>query len=147
MVSLSPDPLPLTPLPGTLLNRKDAENFLSGFTDQGLPNSVLSLPESIGVPPIGLRRVMEVEVTGDEAHIHVMFGLGTHRQSLRHSLIKIGDGWKINGEERLPPKIKGATIAVDTRIVGCSLEAGDSALTTGNVDSLVKTRFEEAPAI
>lgn len=119
-------------------NRKDAETFLSSFTDRGLANSVMSLPESIGDPPIGLRRVMDVEVSGDSAHIHLMFGLGTQRNSLRHSLIKTGEGWKINGEERLSPKIKGATIAVDTRLDNCSLEAGIRALTTGNVAFVVE---------
>ena len=114
-------------------NRKDAETFLSSFTDRGLASSVLSLPQSIGDMPIGLRRVMDVEVSGDTAHVQVMSGLGTHRNSVRHSLVKTGEGWKIDGEERLSPKIKGATIAVDTRLDGCSLEAGDRALTTGNV--------------
>ena len=119
-------------------NRKDEEAFPSSFTDQGLANSVLSLPESIGDPPIGLRRVMEVEVSGDTAHIHVMFGLGAQRNSVRHSLIKTGEVWKINGEERLSPKIKGATVTVDIRLEDCSIEAGDRALTSGDVAFIVE---------
>ena len=114
-------------------NRKDSEAFRSSFTDQGISGTVLSLPDSIGDPPIGLRRMMEAEVSGDTVTVHVMFGLGAQRKSLRHSLVKTEEGWKIDGEERLSPKIKGATAAVDIQVDECSLESGSSTLATGNV--------------
>ena len=60
------------------------------------------------------------------ATIHVMFGLGTQRNSLRHSLVKTDDGWKIDAEERLSPKIKEGTPVADIGIDECSLESGES---------------------
>ena len=88
----------------------------------------MSLPESIGNPPIGLRRIMDTEVSDDMATIQVMFGLGTQRNSLRHSLVKTDEGWKIDAEERLSPKLKEGTPAVDIGIDECSLESGSTEL-------------------
>ena len=114
-------------------NRKDMEVFRSSFTDQGIADSVMSLPDSIGDPSIGLRRVMETEVSDDKATIHVMFGLGTQRNSVRQSLVKTNGGWRIDAEERLSPKIKEGTPTVDIQLDECSLESGTTELGSGNV--------------
>ena len=124
-------------------NRKDSAAFQSSFTERGLADTVMSLPESIGNPPIGLRRIMDAEVSDDVATIHVMFGLGTQRNSLRHSLVKTDDGWKIDAEERLSPKIKEGTPVADIRIDACSLESGESG-STGLASGKAALRLENA---
>ena len=67
----------------------------------------MSLPESIGDPPIGLLRVMYAEVYRDTVKVHVMYDLGVQRNSLEHSLVKTEEGWKIDGEQRLFYEIEG----------------------------------------
>ncbi len=109
-------------------NRKDSEAFQSSFTERGITDTVMSLPESIGNPSIGLRRIMDTEVSDDVATIQVMFGLGTQRNSLRHSLVKTDGGWKIDAEERLSPKINEGTPVVDIQIEECSLKSGSTDL-------------------
>ena len=109
-------------------NRKDSEVFQSNFSERGIADTVMSLPESIGNPPIGLRRIMEPEVMRDVATVHVMFGLGTQRNSLRYSLVNTDQGWKIDAEERLSPKIKEGTPTVDIQIADCSLQPSSIAL-------------------
>lgn len=109
-------------------NRKDSESFQSGFTERGIADTVMSLPESIGDPPIGLRRIMDTQVSGDNAITHVMFGLGTQRNSLRHSLVKTEEGWKIDAEQQLSPKPKEGTPVVDIQIDECSLKSGSTNL-------------------
>ena len=114
-------------------NRKDAEAFEASFTDQGILETVMSLPESIGGPPISLRRVVDTEVSGDTAKVHAMFALGTQRNSVRYRLVRTDGGWKIDGEERLSPKIKGGTTKVDIRLDECLPDSGSMTLTSRNV--------------
>ena len=104
-------------------NRKDSEVFRSSFSERGIADTVMSLPESIGSSPIGLRRILKTEVSEDMATIQVMFGLGTQRNSLRYSLVKTDGGWKIDAEERLSPKLKEGTPTVQIQIDDCSLQS------------------------
>lgn len=69
-------------------NRKDSEEFVARFTNNGISGSLLSVPAGLGEPPIALRRVMDTAVTGDTATIHAMFAPGTQRQSVRYSMAK-----------------------------------------------------------
>ena len=114
-------------------NRRDQEVFRAGFTDSGFSNTLLSLPESTGDPPIALRRVMDAEVSGDTATIHAMFALGTQRNSIRHSMVKEAGAWRIDDEERMSPKIGSGTKAVDVRIEECNFAFGSNTLTDGSV--------------
>ena len=69
-------------------NRRDREGFIASFTDAGFSQTLLSAPETVGEPPIALRRVMDAAVTNDTATIHAMFALGTQRHSVRYSMTK-----------------------------------------------------------
>ena len=56
-------------------NRKDREGFMASFTDVGISQALLFIPETVGDPPVALRRVMDASVTNDTATIHAMFAL------------------------------------------------------------------------
>ena len=114
-------------------NRKDADGFVAGFTDRGVSESLLFLPESIGQLPIALRRVMDTTVSGNTATVHVMFALGTQRSSVRQSMVKQDGVWKIDGEERLSPGIQSGTTTVDLQIDECTLVSESNAVTSANV--------------
>ena len=112
-------------------NRKDTEGFAAGFTDKGISETFYGAP--IGEPPITIRRVMDVAVSGDAATIHAMFAFGTQRRSVRESLVKEDGVWKIDNEEQLSPKIKGNTAAVDIQLNECVFAFDSNAITGGNV--------------
>ena len=119
-------------------NRKDGEEFVARFTQNGISETSLSMPASLGEPPIALRRVMDATVTDDTATIHAMFALGTQRHSVRFSMAKQDGVWKIEGEERLSPKVHGDIPVVDLELDGCSpLSDSDSV-----VDRIVFFRVE-----
>ncbi len=86
-------------------NRKDPEGFAASFLDIGAAATVLSIPENLGEPSLGLRHVRDTKVSGDTVTIQAMFTLGTQRNSVRYSMAKEEGAWKIEGEERLSPKI------------------------------------------
>ena len=60
-------------------DRKDREGFTASFTANGISETSLSVPASLGESPVALRRMMDAAVTGDTAVIHAMFALGTQR--------------------------------------------------------------------
>ena len=101
-------------------NRKDPQGFAASFTAEGISETSLSLPALLGEPPIALRRVMDATISNDTATIHAMFALGTQRNSVRYTMVKQGGVWKIDGEERLSPKIQGNTMVVDVRLDKCA---------------------------
>ena len=121
-------------------NRKDREEFVARFTDNGISETSLSMPAGLGEPPIALRRVMDAAVTDDTATIHAMFALGTQRHSVRYSMAKQDGVWKIEGEERLSPKVHGDTPVVDLRLDGCSPLSESEAM----VDQMVAFRVENS---
>ena len=114
-------------------NRKDNDGFKAGFTESGLADTVLGLPQAVGEPGIGLRRLVDVSTAGGVATIHVMFALGTQRNSVNMSLVKEEGGWKIDEERRLPPKIKEGTATVSVAIADCKLTFDKTAVSGGNV--------------
>ena len=124
-------------------NRKDPEGFSASFTDKGISGTSLSLPALLGEPPIALRRVMDATVSSDTATIHAMFALGTQRNSVRYSMAKQGGVWKIDGEERLSPKIHGNSMVVDVRLDGCESMFDSETITGRNVALRVENVGEE----
>ena len=106
---------------------------------------MLSVPATVGEPPIALRRVMNAAVTNDTATIHAMFALGTQRQSIRYSMSKQNGVWKIEREERLSPKVHGDTPIVDLKLDGCSLLSESPAMVDENVAFKVETSGREHP--
>ena len=118
-------------------NRKDQDGFNAGYTDNGISGTLLSLPESIGDPPIALRRVMDTSVSGETATIHAMYGFGTQRSSVRHFMVKENGAWKIEGEEQLAPKIRGGTTTVEVELDQCMLAIDTGAMTSRNVAFIV----------
>ena len=113
------------------------------FTDKGISETSLSLPALLGQPPIALRRVMDPTTSGDTTTIHAMFALGTQRNSVRYSMAKQGGVWKIDGEERLSPKIQGETMVVDVRLDGCASMFDSETITGRNVALRVENVGEE----
>ena len=101
---------------------------------------MLSVPETVGEPPIALRRVMNAAVTNDTATIHAMFALGTQRHSIRYSMSKQDGVWKIEKEDRLSPKVHGDIPVVDLKLDGCSLLSESPAV----IDQLVAFRIENS---
>ena len=110
-------------------NRNDVEDFQAGFTDQRRSD----LPDSVGEPPISLRRVMNTTVSDDVATIHAMFASGTQRKSVLHSLVKVEGVWKIDERQQLSPKIGEGTTTVDVRLEESGLVLDPSAVPNGNV--------------
>ena len=119
------------------------EGFAASFTDKGISETSLSLPALLGQPPIALRRVMDPTTSGDTTTIHAMFALGTQRNSVRYSMAKQGGVWKIDGEERLSPKIQGDTMVVDVRLDGCASMFDSETITGRNVALRVENVGEE----
>lgn len=114
-------------------NRKDEEGFTAGFTENGITETMLALPQAVGEPGIGLRRLVDVSAVGEVATIHVMFALGTQRNSVNMSLVKEEGVWKIDGERRLPPKINKGTATVGVTIAECGLTFDKTSVSGGNV--------------
>ena len=123
-------------------NRKDREEFVARFSDNGISDTLLLVPAGLGEPPLALRRVMDVAVTDDTATIHAMFALGTQRHSIRYSMAKQDGVWKIDGEERLSPKIKGDPTVVDIRLDGCASLSASEAVVEGSVALIVENASE-----
>ncbi len=124
-------------------NRQDTEGFAASFTDKGISETLLSLPALLGEPSIALRRVMDATISSDTATIHAMFALGTQRNSVRYHMSKLGGVWKIDGEERLSPKIQGNTTVVDVRLDRCASTFDSETLTERNVALRVENAGEE----
>ena len=124
-------------------NRKDPQGFAASFTDEGISETSLSLPALLGEPPIALRRVMDATISSDTATIHAMFALGTQRNSVRYTMAKQGGVWKIDGEERLSPKIQGNTMVVDVRLDECASMFDSETITERNVALRVENVGEE----
>ena len=119
------------------------EGLAAGFTDSGFLDTLMSLPEAQGEPPIALRRVMDAEVSGAAATIHAMFALGTQRNSVRYSMAKQGGIWKIDGEETLQPKVHGETMVVDVRLDKCTSTFASETITERNVAFRVENFGDE----
>ena len=100
---------------------------------QPSPRTVLSVPENLGDPPIALRRIMDTTVSDETVTIHVMFALGTQRNSARYSMVKQAGAWKIEAEERLSPGIKGDTTVIDVRLETCDSISESEAVVEGKV--------------
>ena len=114
-------------------NRKDSEEFRAGFTDEGLAETVLMLPRTIGAFEISMRRLVDTSVSGDGSTIHAMFALGTQRNSVNFSLMKVAGVWKINGERHLSPKIRPGTTVADVGINECEFEFSTNSFVDGSV--------------
>ena len=114
-------------------NRKDPEGFAASFLDIGAAATVLSIPENLGEPSLGLRHIRDTKVAGDTVTIQAMFTLGTQRNSVRYSMAKEEGAWKIEGEERLSPKIKGSPTVVDVRLDGCASLSDSDTTVEGTV--------------
>ena len=114
-------------------NRKDQETFAASFIDIGSVATVLPIPESLGEPSLALRHVRDATVSGDTVTIQAMFALGTHRNSVRYSMAKQEGVWKIAGEERLSPKIKGYPTVVEVRLDGCTSSSESETVVEGSV--------------
>ena len=126
-------------------NRKDQEGFAASFIDLGSAETVLSIPENLGQPSLALRHVRDTIVSGDTATIQAMFALGTQRNSVRYSMAKQGGIWKIEGEERLSPKIKGHTTVVDVTLDGCASLSESETVVEGHVAFKVENTSAEHP--
>ncbi len=90
-----------------------------------------------------MRRVMDATISSDTATIHAMFALGTQRNSVRYSMAKQGGVWKIDGEERLSPKIPENTTVVDVRLDKCASMFDSETITERNVALRVEHVGEE----
>ena len=128
-------------------NRKDSEEFADGFTEGGMAASFLSLPGSIGAPTITVRRIMETTVSGDTATIHAMYGLGTQRSSVVHSMVKENGTWKIDDEEKLSPKVSGNTETVDIDLHDCGFSFESTVISSRNVAFALYNVGEQAPRL
>ena len=62
-----------------------------------------------------------------------MFALGTQRNSVNFSLVKVAGEWKIEGERQLPPKTRSGTTVADVRITECEFELSTNSFADGNV--------------
>ena len=114
-------------------NRKDEKTFSAGYTEGGAANTVLALPRAVGEPGLSLRRLVDVSAAGEEATIHVMFALGRQRNSVNIAMVKEQGEWKIDGERRLPPKIKEGTATVNVTVADCKLAFDKTSVSDGNV--------------
>ena len=121
-------------------NRKDREGFIASFTDEGISQTLLAVPETVGEPPIALRRMMNAAVIDETATIHAMFALGTQRHSVRYSMAKQGGVWTIEGEERLSPKVHGDMPVVNLQLDGCSRLSKSNTV----IDRIVAFRVENS---
>ena len=128
-------------------NRKDQEGFAANFTNNGISETSLSVPANLGEPPIALRRLMDAAVTGDTATIHAMFALGTQRRSVRYSMAKQAGVWKIDGEERLSPKVHGDTPVLDVKLDGCARVSDSEVIIDRIVAFKVRNSGQEHPLL
>ena len=114
-------------------NRKDQAGFATSFIDIGATATVLSIPENLGEPSLALRHLRDTKVSGDTVTIQAMFALGTQRNSVRYSMAKQEGIWKIEGEERLSPKIKGDPTVAHVILDGCTPLSESEAVVDGAV--------------
>ena len=126
-------------------NRKDREGFKASFTENGISETALSIPVNLGEPPIALRRLMDAAVTDGAATVHAMFALGTQRHSVRYSMAKQDGVWKIEGEDRLSPKVHGDTPVVALKVEGCSPLSERESMIDRNVAFRVENSGREHP--
>lgn len=126
-------------------NRKDQDGFTSSFTDRGISETSLSVPDILGQPPLSLRRLMDATVTEDKAVVHAMFALGTQRNSIRYSMARQDGVWKIAGEERLSPKVHGDVPIMELKVDGCSRPVETEAMISQKVAFRLENSSKENP--
>ena len=88
---------------------------------------------------------MDAAVTDGTATVHAMFALGTQRHSVRYSMAKQDGVWKIEGEDRLSPKVHGDTPVVALKLDGCSPLSERESMIDRNVAFRVENSGREHP--
>ena len=90
---------------------------------------------------------MDATVTDDSDTIHAMYVLGTQRHSVRYSMAKQAGVWKIDGEERLSPKVHGDTPVLDVKLDGCARVSDSEAMINRIVAFKVRNSGQEHPLL
>ena len=122
-------------------NQKDVEGVLARFTDKGLQESFDAtreearqfLPEFIGDPSVTVRKLSNTKVSGNTGTLTAETTFGMAIDLLRYSMVKEGDVWKLDGEEKLSPAIPSGVTAVDVKLAEFAFAYNPAAAAGGNV--------------
>jgi hypothetical protein len=132
-------------------NQKDAAGFLAAFTDRavqeqyGVPRdaAAASLANSIGQPPIELRRLSNARVDGGNATVDFEHTAGKVVVLEQVSLIKEGDEWKIDAFKNLPVEIPNGVTAVNVEATDFAFRFDSEEIKDGEIALDVKNTGQQ----
>ena|GEM_PF-2418470 len=121
-------------------NAQDVEGFLAAVTDKGLQETFGAtreeaeqfLPEFFETTPATVRRVSNVEVSGNTATAEVEYAFGIVVDLERDSFIKEGNVWKLDGSQDLIPEIPSDVTPIDLGMSEFAFSLDPSAITSEN---------------
>jgi len=123
-------------------NGKDVEGLLALVTDNFISEQLEgatreqaaeALPEFIGETPIENLEISDVEVSGDTATAIFEFTEGKVVTRESHSLLKEGEAWKLDSEEKEAVEIPDDVTAVDLQMTEYQFIFDENAITDGNI--------------
>jgi hypothetical protein len=122
-------------------NDKDVDAFLSYWTDSGIQEGFDAtreeakefLAEGLGEPPMSIRSISNIEVSGDTATADVELVFGIALEPERDSFVKEGGVWKIDATEALSPEIPSGVTAIDLKLSEFAFDFDASAITSGDI--------------
>jgi hypothetical protein len=122
-------------------NQKDAAGFISMFTDKavqeqyGVPReaAVTALANSIGEPPIELRRLSNAHIDGEAATVDFEHTAGKVVVLEQVSLVKEGEQWKIDAFKSLPLDIPDGVTAVSVEATEFTFKLDSEKIKDGDI--------------
>jgi hypothetical protein len=132
-------------------NDKDVDAFLSYWTDSGIQEGFGAtreeaqefLAEGLGEPPMSIRSISNIEVSGDTATADVELVFGISLEPERDSFVKEGGVWKIDATEDLAPEIPSDVTAIDLKLEDFAFDFDASAITSGDIAFRVENVGEQ----
>ncbi|HJX61230.1 MAG TPA: hypothetical protein VJ578_01555 [Dehalococcoidia bacterium] len=132
-------------------NDGDVDAFLSYWTDSGIQEGFDAtreeaqefLAEGLGEPPMSLRSISNIEVSGDTASAEVELVFGKLLQPERDSFVKEGGVWKIDATEDIAPEIPSDVTAIDLKLAEFAFDFDASAMTDGDIAFRVENVGEQ----
>ena len=132
-------------------NDKDVDAFLSYWTDSGIQEGFDAtrqeaqefLAEGLGDPPMSIRSISNIKVSGDTATADVELAFGLSLEPERDSFVKEGGVWKIDGAEDVSPEIPSDVTAIDLKLVDFAFDFDASAIKSGDIAFRVENVGEQ----
>jgi len=132
-------------------NDKDVDAFLSYWTDSGIQEGFDAtrqeaqefLAEGLGDPPMSIRSISNIKVSGDTATANVELVFGLSLEPERDSFVKEGGVWKIDGSEAVSPEIPSDVTAIDLKLREFAFDFDASAIKSGDIAFRVENVGEQ----